>query len=73
VASVERDDSNVTGGYFDPHFKRTLWYLIAGMKGGANRAKILEVIKSQPANANQLATILEVDYKKWTTRRLSII
>lgn len=63
MASVGRDDSNVAGGYFDPHFKRTLWYLIAGMKGGVNRAKILEVIKSQPANANQLATILGVDYK----------
>lgn len=63
MASVGRDDSNVAGGYYDPHFKRTLWYLIAGMKGGVNRAKILEVIKSQPANANQLATILGVDYK----------
>jgi DNA-binding transcriptional ArsR family regulator len=63
VASVGRDNSSVGGGYFDPHFKRTLWYLIAGMKGGANRAKILEAIKSQPANANQLASILRVDYK----------
>ena len=50
MASVGRDNSSVGGGYYDPHFKRTLWYLIAGMKGGANRAKILEVIKSQPAN-----------------------
>ena len=50
MASVGRDNSSVGWGYYDPHFKRTL-YLIAGMKGGANRAKILEVIKSQPANA----------------------
>jgi DNA-binding transcriptional ArsR family regulator len=56
-------NSNKGGGYFDPHFKRTLWYLIGSTKGGVNRAKILEVIKSQPANANQLASILKVDYK----------
>jgi DNA-binding transcriptional ArsR family regulator len=63
VGPNSNNNSNIGGGYFDPHFKRTLWYLIGSTKGGVNRAKILEVIKSQPANANQLAAILEVDYK----------
>jgi DNA-binding transcriptional ArsR family regulator len=65
VADVGRNNtnSNIGDGYFDPHFKRILWYLIGSTKGGVNRAKILELIKSQPANANQLASILKVDYK----------
>ena len=67
MAAVGRNNnknSNIGGGgYLDPYFKRTLWYLIGSTKGGVNRAKILEVIKSQPANANQLASILHVDYK----------
>ncbi|CAN5346383.1 winged helix-turn-helix domain-containing protein [soil metagenome] len=63
MAAVEGNNSSVGGGYFNPHFKRTLWYLIGSTKGGINRAKILEVIKSQPVNANQLASNLKVDYK----------
>jgi predicted transcriptional regulator len=64
MAAVKRDDSNSSsGGYFDPHFKRTLWYLIGSTKGGINRAKIIEAINSQPSNANQLASQLKVDYK----------
>ncbi|MGH9978488.1 MAG: ArsR/SmtB family transcription factor, partial [Nitrososphaeraceae archaeon] len=39
------------------------WYLIGSTKGGINRAKILKVLNSQPANANQLASNLKVDYK----------
>jgi DNA-binding transcriptional ArsR family regulator len=53
-------DSN---GYMDPRFKRVLWYLIGSTKGGVNRAKILEFVNTQPANANQIATQLKLDYK----------
>jgi DNA-binding transcriptional ArsR family regulator len=49
--------------YFDPRFKRILWYLIASTRGGINRARILEMLSSNPANANQIATGLEIDYK----------
>ena len=52
-----------SGGYLDPRFKRVLWYLIASTKGGVNRAKILELINSRPANANQIAEGLSLDYK----------
>ncbi len=50
-------------GYVDPRFKRVLWYLIGSTKGGVNRAKILELLKETPANPNQLATQLKMDYK----------
>lgn len=63
MAAVNRNDNSAGGGYVDPHFKRTLWYLIGSTKGGINRAKILEAIRSQPVNANQLASQLKVDYK----------
>jgi DNA-binding transcriptional ArsR family regulator len=51
------------GGYMDPRFKRVLWYLIGSTKGGVNRAKIIDSINSHPANANQIATELKLDYK----------
>ncbi|UTB32306.1 MAG: winged helix-turn-helix domain-containing protein [Methanobacterium sp. ERen5] len=43
--------------------RRMLWYLIAGTRGGANRAKIINFLNERPYNINQLAEILEVDYK----------
>lgn len=50
-------------GYADPRFKRVLWYLIGSTKGGVNRAKILDLINTSPANANQIASELKLDYK----------
>lgn len=52
-----------SGGYVDPRFKRVLWYLIGSTKGGVNRAKIIDLINSHPANANQIALELKLDYK----------
>lgn len=52
-----------SGGYVDPRFKRVLWYLIGSTKGGVNRAKIIDLINSHPANANQIASELKLDYK----------
>jgi predicted transcriptional regulator len=51
------------GGYVDPRFKRLLWYLIASTRGGINRARILELISSHPANANKISQELSLDYK----------
>ena len=51
------------GGYIDPRFKRVLWYLIGSTKGGVNRAKIIDLVNSHPANANQIASELKLDYK----------
>ena len=43
--------------------KRVLWYLIAGTRGGLNRAKIIKALSGRPYNANQLADELGLDYK----------
>ena len=43
--------------------KYLLGWLIAGTRGGATRAKIIEVLKETPQNANQLATQLKMDYR----------
>jgi len=37
--------------------------LIGSTKGGVNRAKILEFLNTRPANTNQIATELKLDYK----------
>ena len=58
------DDHSSRGGqYIDPRFKRVLWYLIGSTKGGANRARILELINSHPANPNQISSELKLAYK----------
>ena len=48
---------------YDREAKRLLWYLFAGSRGGENRIKIIDLIKEQPHNINQLAEALVVDYK----------
>jgi len=50
----------------DPRFKMILWFIIAGTKGGVNRAKILNLIKDTPMNANKIATVLNLDHKTIT-------
>ena len=43
--------------------KYLLGWLIAGTRGGATRAKIIETLKETPQNANQLANQLGMDYR----------
>jgi len=50
----------------DPVFKRLLWHLICSTRGGVNRAKILHVLTENPSNANQISTLLKLDYKTIT-------
>lgn len=40
-----------------------LWWLIAGSKGGENRARIILELEKRPYNANKLAQKLSLDYK----------
>ena len=40
-----------------------LGWLIAGTKGGVTRAKIIQVLNKTPQNANQLANLLQMDYR----------
>jgi DNA-binding transcriptional ArsR family regulator len=42
--------------------EKALWYLLAGTRGGENRARIIRLLDEKPRNANQLAEELDVDY-----------
>jgi DNA-binding transcriptional ArsR family regulator len=44
-------------------FKYLLGWLIAGTRGGISRAKIIQALNEAPQNANQLATLLGMDYR----------
>lgn len=44
-------------------YKHLLQWLIAGTRGGFNRARIINAIKEEPMNANQLGNLLKVDYR----------
>jgi DNA-binding transcriptional ArsR family regulator len=39
-----------------------LWYLLASSRGAPTRVRILRELDTQPQNANQLATALDLDY-----------
>jgi DNA-binding transcriptional ArsR family regulator len=43
--------------------KYLLGWLIAGTRGGVTRAKIIQTLRENPQNANQLANSLEMDYR----------
>ena len=43
--------------------RQLLWYLIAGTRGGVNRARILETLRARPHNAHQLSESLGLDYR----------
>jgi DNA-binding transcriptional ArsR family regulator len=40
-----------------------LWQVLAGTRGGPNRARLLRAVDERPRNANQLAEALDLDYK----------
>lgn len=42
--------------------KKVLWYLLAGTRGGENRARIIRTLEDRPRNANQLAEQLDIEY-----------
>ncbi|OGS51001.1 MAG: hypothetical protein A3K65_01915 [Euryarchaeota archaeon RBG_16_68_12] len=42
---------------------KRLWHLIAGTRGGVNRAKIIWLLRERPSNANSIAESLSLDYK----------
>ncbi len=47
----------------NPRFKMILWSIIASTRGGINRARILNLVKDTPMNANKIATVLNLDHK----------
>lgn len=42
--------------------EKVLWYLLAGTRGGENRARVIRTIQERPRNANQIAEHLDLDY-----------
>ena len=51
-----------TSGYLQS-LKRSLWYVLAGTRGGITRIQIIELIRDRPYNINQLHEKLHLDYK----------
>jgi predicted transcriptional regulator len=47
----------------DPSFRRIMVYLFIGSRGGQNRVRIVESLKGEPSNSNQLSEKLGLDYK----------
>ena len=43
--------------------ERLIWFLLAGTRGGPNRARILAALRQRPSNANQLAEALGLNYR----------
>jgi DNA-binding transcriptional ArsR family regulator len=43
--------------------KYLLGWLIAGTRGGLTRSRIISALREAPRNANQLANLLEMDYR----------
>ena len=42
--------------------EKALWYLIAGTRGGENRARVIRCLLERPRNPNQLAEELDLNY-----------
>jgi len=47
----------------DTSWKRLLWYVLAGSRGGTNRGRIIILLRSEPHNVNRLAEALNVHYR----------
>jgi len=43
--------------------RQLLWYMLAGTRGGVNRARIIQLLKERPCNAHQLSEALGLDYR----------
>jgi hypothetical protein len=52
-------DNNAGRGYFDPRFKRLLWYLISSTRGGVNRV----ITNNSHQNATHCTRIIFVCFK----------
>ena len=47
----------------DTSWKRLLWYVLAGSRGGPNRGRIINLLRKEPRNINRLAEALNVHYR----------
>ena len=51
----------VASGFLDA-FERLLWWLFAGSAGAKTRGLVLNAIREEPRNAQQLSEALDLDY-----------
>lgn len=63
IGGCEKDLCRASYCYPTGKMNRILWWLIAGSKGGANRASILIALKDRPCNAHQRSEWLFLDYR----------
>ena len=42
--------------------RKALWYLLAGTRGGENRARLIRAIDDRLRNANRLSEALDLEY-----------
>lgn len=47
----------------DPSFKRIMVYVFIASRGGRNRARIADLLRSDPSNLNKISEKLSLDYK----------
>ncbi len=52
----------VTDGYLRA-LSQSLWYALAGTRGGVTRIQMLQLLRERPYNVNQLHEKLNLDYK----------
>jgi DNA-binding transcriptional ArsR family regulator len=62
-ARYEIDREDFSENRNDEEFRRLLWFLLGGSRGGENRVRILSAIRSRPNNLNQLSRLLGIDYR----------
>jgi DNA-binding transcriptional ArsR family regulator len=44
-------------------FRHLLMWLFTGTRGGTNRGRIIEALREEPMNTNQLRIMLDLDYR----------
>ena len=52
-----------SGSSSETSWKRLLWYVLAGSRGGINRGRIINLLRKEPLNVNRLAEALNVHYR----------
>ena len=53
----------MSGSSSETSWKRLLWYVLAGSRGGPNRGRIINLLRREPYNINKLAEALHVHYR----------
>jgi DNA-binding transcriptional ArsR family regulator len=47
----------------DPELRRILWHLLGASRGGENRARIINELRTRPCNLNQITQRLGLQYR----------